>query len=114
MFGVPVTIERPYYPEDEAQNNGTEVTGYFSFYDEYPEEMIPTASTQSEYFSIDDLLEADRVNGDCSQTNKTCSHIYPEGTLHILYSHIPFIFFLEMQSNRPHCQTYSLGCPCQH
>lgn len=89
---MPAAIERPYNPEDEVQKNRKEEADYFSFYDEYPEEMIPTSSNQSEYFSIDDLLEADRVNGDCSQTNKTCSHIYPEGTLYLQYSHNPLYF----------------------
>lgn len=82
MFGAPVVMETLYNPEYEEQNNNrTKEAGSFSFYDEFPEEMIPTSSNKLEDFSIDDLLEADRVNGDCSQTNKTCSHIYPEGTL---------------------------------
>lgn len=82
---MPTAIEGTYNHEYEVQYNNrtnrTKEASYFSFYDEFPEEMIPTSSNKLEYFSIDDLLEADRVNGDCSQTNKTCSHIHPEGTL---------------------------------
>ena len=76
VFGVPASIERVH------DKNRKQEAAYCSFYDEYPEEMIPTSSNHSEYFSIDSLLEADRVNGDCSQTNKTCAHIYPEGMSH--------------------------------
>ena len=63
VFGVPVTIEMG---DGTSRQDG-------SFYDSesrfvYPDHVYP----------VEDLIEADRFDGDCTLTDKPCAHILPE------------------------------------
>jgi len=71
VFGVPVTIETGSFDEGYGEISKRQHDG--SFYDtesrfDYPDQVYP----------VDQLVEADRVGGDCSLTNKPCAHILPE------------------------------------
>ena len=69
IYGVPATIEGGF---------GKPNTGV-SFYDRASRVVLPDFYQENSFWPVDQLLEADRVNGDCSMTEKACSHVMPEG-----------------------------------
>ena len=68
VFGVPATVEG---------GTGVPNTGV-SFYDRKSRWVYPDFKQESSLSSIDQLVEADRVGGDCSKTVKPCAHVMPE------------------------------------
>ena len=69
IYRVPATIEGGY---------GKPNTGV-SFYDRASRFVFPDFSRDNSFRPVDQLLEADRMNGDCSMTEKACAHVMPEG-----------------------------------
>ena len=64
-MGVPVTIEAGLGERNKE----------ISFYarSTHPEFVLP-----EQVYPVEHLVEADRVQGDCSISNKPCAHILPE------------------------------------
>ena len=68
VFGVPATIKG---------GTGVKNTGV-SFYDRESWLKYPDFTQETSLEPIEQLVEADRVGGDCSRTDKPCAHVMPE------------------------------------
>ena len=68
VFGVPSTIEG---------GTGISDTGV-SFYDKRSRLKYPDFKQETSLDPFEQLVEADRVHGDCSKTDKPCAHVMPE------------------------------------
>ena len=68
VFGVPATIEG---------GTGVPDTGV-SFYDKRSRLKYPDFKQETSLKPVYQLVEADRVDGDCSKTDKPCAHVMPE------------------------------------
>ncbi len=77
VFGVPTTIE--------AGNGKRESNS--SFYDR--QSRFEYANSEKSY-PYEQLVEADMVNGDCSQTEKPCAHVMTEVWLSGRYDAVPY------------------------
>ena len=62
VLGVPTTIEGGLSERDSS----------FSFYDKKSRFSYPTIA-----YNVDSLVEADKQDGDCTKSKKSCAHILP-------------------------------------